>query len=811
MKLEKKLSLEKLQDSENINELLSEEESNTLGNDIIDWFRADDASRQKWKDKMEEATKLALQVTEPKSYPWPKASNVKFPLITIASTQFAARSYPALVKSPDLVKFRVQGRDDGTKAARASRISQHMSYQLLEEDERWEEDMDKALLALPILGCVFKKSYYDKTKGHNCSNLVLPKQLVVHYYAKSIEDAERKTEVYSMSERKIRERQLRGIFSEAELGPVAGWQEPEEADERQGTSPPFSANNDAPRTLLECHCYLDLDGDGYKEPYVVTVDKDSAKVLRVVSRFKSVTTEQAVKIEELQKRMRAFAEGLPQLEQGQQASPEQLELMRRAEATITEMQAQVQKLAEEKPTVLKIDPIEYYTKYSFIPAPDGGFYDLGFGALLGPLNNSVNTLINQLIDSGSLQNQAGGFIGRGARMKGGKFRFSPHEWKRVNVAGGTLRDSIVPLPVNEPSPVLFNLLSLLISYTERTSSVNDAMVGENPGQNTPAYNMSAMLEQGMQVFNGIFKRVYRSMRSEFRKLYALNAVYLDQEQYFEYQDSDVEALRTDYTADPKDLIPAADPNAFSNKEKVEKAMMIKQNAQMTPGYDPIQVELKWLEAMDIPDAKQLFPLQMNQETGQQEYVYPPQPNPELELKKAELQSKVQENMARAEKDFALADSQIGLNEIETKKTEAEIEAIYANIKRDMGSVELDRMKLTLEESARKREEGRQQMVDTFKGMLDAASAELTLAQRDLAKANAQAVLREDVDDSSRLERETDAKIKEAEAKVENISADTEKTRQEIENLKTEKRATEVEIKAAESGINEMLSDDGPEG
>jgi hypothetical protein len=811
MELEVKLDLETLQDSENINELLSEEESNTLGGDIIQWFNADDASRQKWKDKMEEATKLALQVTEPKSYPWPKASNVKFPLITIASTQFAARSYPALVKSPDLVKFRVQGRDDGTKAARASRISQHMSYQLLEEDEKWEEDMDKALLALPILGCVFKKSYYDKTKGHNCSNLVLPKQLVVHYYAKSIEEAERKTEVYSMSERKIREKQLRGIFSEVELGPVAGYQEPEEADERQGTTPPFSANNDAPRTLLECHCYLDLDGDDYKEPYVVTVDKDSQKVLRVVSRWKSVTTEQALKIEELQKRMRSFAEGLPQPQQGQQPDPTQLEMMRRAEATIMDMQQQIQKLAEEKPTVLKIDPIEYYTKYSFIPAPDGGFYDLGFGALLGPLNNSVNTLINQLIDSGSLQNQAGGFIGKGARMKGGKFRFSPHEWKRVNVAGGMLRDSIVPLPVNPPSPVLFNLLSLLISYTERTSSVSDTMVGENPGQNTPAYNMSAMLEQGMQVFNGIFKRVYRSMRSEFRKLYALNAVYLDQEQYFQYQDSDIEALRTDYTADPKDLIPAADPNAFSNKEKVDKAMLIKQNAMQTPGYDPIQVELKWLEAMDIPDAKQLFPLQMNQETGQMEYVYPPQPNPELELKKAELQSKVQENMARAEKDFALADSQIGLNETETKKTEAEIEAIYAKIKKDMGSVELERMKLTLEESARKREEGRQQMVDTFKGMLDAASAELTLAQRDLAKANAQAVLREDVDDSSRLERETDAKVKEVEAKVENISADTEKTRQEIENLKVEKRATEVEIKAAESGINEMLSDDGPEG
>jgi chaperonin GroES len=143
--------------------------------------------------------------------------------------------------------------------------------------------------------------------------------------------------------------------------------------------------------------------------------------------------------------------------------------------------------------VLKIEPIEHYTKYSFIPAPDGGFYDLGFGALLGPLNNSVNTLINQLIDSGSLQNGSVGFIGKGARIKGGKLRFSPNEWKRVPVAGGALRDSLVPLPVNQPSPVLFNLLSLLINYAERVGSVSDTMVGENPGQNTPAYNMSALM------------------------------------------------------------------------------------------------------------------------------------------------------------------------------------------------------------------------------------------------------------------------------------------------------------------------------
>ena len=381
-----KISFKKLQDSENINELLSDEISRAIGLKVKSTFEADKSSRQRWETKMQDATDLALQVVEEKSYPWPNSANVKFPLVTIAAMQFAARAYPALVKAPDLVKFRKQGKDDGQKAARASRVSAHMSYQLLEEDEGWEEDQDKALLALPILGCVFKKSYYDKSEGHNKSSLVLPKNLVVHYYAKSVEDCERKTEIFSLSPRKIKERELRGIFSAIDF---QGNDIPEQdaADGRQGISAPFD-DSDRSRTLLEQHCYLDLDGDGYKEPYVVTIDKSTGKVLRIVQRFGEVTTEQSIKIEELQSRMKSFVEGLPK-EGGDPG------MIMQAEETVRRMQAEIEMLGQEKPKILKIQAVEHYTKYSFIPSPDGGFYDLGFGALLGPLNESVNTLLNQ--------------------------------------------------------------------------------------------------------------------------------------------------------------------------------------------------------------------------------------------------------------------------------------------------------------------------------------------------------------------------------------------------------------------------------
>ena len=690
MELEVKLPLNDLQDAENVNELLTKEQSKIIGSHVLQTYKIDKMSRYKWEEKSETAEKLALQVKEQKTYPWPEASNVKFPLVTIAAMQFQARAYPALIKTPDLVKFRVQGKDDGgEKASRSERVSAHMSYQLLEEDEPWEEHQDKALLALPIVGCIFKKSYYDKTVGHNRSTLVLPKSLVIHYFARSIEECERKTEVFQLSPREIKERQLSGVFSEVDL-PVPGVAEAKSSDEREGLDPSLP-DEDSARTLLEQHCYLDLDGDGYKEPYIVTIFDGTGDVCRIKSRFEKITTKQSEKIDELQKRIKALAEGLPK--EGQ--SPEDLALINRAEITIKGMQQQIEMLSKQNPKVIKIDAVEYYTKYGFIPSPDGGFYDLGFGALLGPLNDSVDTLINQIIDAGSMNSGAIGFIGKGARLPGGKIRFQPNEFIKVNATGSNIRDAIVPLNLNPPSDVLLNLLSLLINYSERVGSVTDTMVGENPGQNTPAYNMQAMIEQGSQVFNGIFKRIYRSMRSEFRKLYKLNSIYLDQEKYFSYHDSETKVLKTDYTADPKDLMPAADPSAFSSKEKTQKAMLITERAQMVPGYNPIVVEKKWLASMEIPDSNELYPLKQNEQGGV-ELVFPPQPDPEFEIKRAEEQRKTLEGQSRH-------DLQIKEVEIKMMLAESQVMKMIGDMEAVKDKDDISRLELQLKDMISKRE------------------------------------------------------------------------------------------------------------
>lgn len=558
MEFETTLSIDEVIDSANIAEMLEKRELSKLGAQIVHDFETDLNSRTDWEKRNEEAMKLALQIKEQKSFPWIGASNVKFPLITIAALQYHARAYPTLLGSDTPVKCKIFGDDpDGMKMKRALRVENHMSYQILEEDIDWESETDKVLITQPILGCAFKKTYYDPICKHNKSEYVLPKDLVVNYWTKSLDTAPRITHVLYMSKNDIYERVVRGLWLEMEgTSPTAlqGNALQSIQDKSQGLNAPESVDSSTPFEILEHHCTLDLDGDGYGEPYIVYVRRDTQQVLRIVARF--------------------FQEGVE----------------RRGSK------------------VLSIKAEQYFTKFPFIPSPDGGFYDLGFGVLLGPLNDSINTLINQLIDAGTMANTAGGFLSRGVKLRGGNYSFAPLEWKHVESTGDDLRKGIMPLPVREPSQVLFTLLSLLINYGERIGISVDILTGQNPGQNTPAETSRTMAEQGMKIFSGIFKRTYRALRDEFRKQYRLNQLYVTETKYFtDSRDASGTVLAEDYAGDVSAIRPEADPHIISDSQRILQAQMLQVASKQAPGYNIYEVEKRYLQALKVQGIDQLLP------------------------------------------------------------------------------------------------------------------------------------------------------------------------------------------------------------
>lgn len=564
-----------LVESTNIAKTLSKEKLQEISGIVKTGFEYDYESRQAWATAAKEYTKLALQVKEEKSYPWPGASNVKYPLLSTAAMQFNARSYPSLVPSGGkVVKAVVIGKDPtGEKKERAERVSAYMSYQIMEEMDCWEEDMDKLLIMLPIVGTLFKKTFFDSVKKKPVSKLVLAHNLVVNNWTTSLEEAERISEIIRISPRNLKSKQLSEIYLDVDLGSPHVYEDdfyPEVGVNSSDTTLPYQ--------LIEQHCYLDLDDDGYAEPYIVTFERHSGEILRITARF--------------------TVEGIHLNSKGQLAA---------------------------------INPTHYYTKYGFIPNADGSFYDIGFGVLLGPLNESVNTLINQLIDSGHLNNLQGGFLGKGLKLKMGEQKFRPGEWKTINTTADDLKKQILPLPTKEPSAVLFQLMGTLITSGKELASVAEIFVGKMPGQNTPATTTMATIEQGMKVFTAVYKRIYRSLKEEFRKLFELNGVYLNPEEYVEVVDATVGP--EDFVMEGYDICPQADPNAMSQTEKLMKAQGL---LELLPIgiLDPVEVVSRVLEAQEQPNWEKLLNKQI-QQTG--EFQPPPDPKMQEMAMKSQLE------------------------------------------------------------------------------------------------------------------------------------------------------------------------------
>lgn len=594
-------TLAELSTDVNIANYLNEDALVGIGCMVVDEYESDLESRAEWEDMYREAMKIARQIKENKSFPWPNAANVKYPLITMAAIQFAARAYPEIVQGGKVAGCKVIGKDpDGAKQARADRVSMHMSYQLTEQMENWDADMDRLLHVLPIAGLCWKKTYFDPTSGPQ-SDFLLPLDVIVHYYTRSLDTCPRITHHFPLYTNRIIEHQRAGEYLDVDLG------------EAIATEDYDSSDSDVPHMFLEQHRYLDLDDDGYKEPYIVTVHKDTRKVVRIVARY----NEDGI----------FMADG----------------------------------------QVLKITPINHFTKFSFIPAPDGSFYDIGFGILLNPLNETINTLFNQMLDAATKENAGGGWIGKGAKLPGGVLRFRPGEYKPVDVPGQSLRENIVDAPAKGPSGVLFNLLDLLINVTKELSTVSQEMGGQAGHPNETATSVLARMEQGMKVFNAVHKRVYRSLTQELKKIYALNKMYLPGEEYMNIVDDENADAQADYEDASIDVKPIADPSMATDVQRMMRAEAAMQVLAQVPGGNVEALARRLLESMHIENVDELFP-DPNAE---------PQPDPaevEMQQKAQFEQAKFQAEIMKSQAEMQLKkDEMTAKMQMEQQKFQAEMQ------------------------------------------------------------------------------------------------------------------------------------------
>lgn len=580
---------------QNITKGLKEDTLRLIGEDVLEGYTSDEQSREQYLERINEGIKLATQVIENKNTPWPGAANVKYPLVTEGALRFSAEAYPALIDSGQPVNARVVGDDpEGVKTDSALRVSKHMSYQILEEMEEWESDMDELLILVAIIGCMFKKTY--RGEDRNYSDVISPRDLVINYYTRKLEYSPRITHKLYFQPNEVEEKQRAGLWRDVELDEPSTPREDREGQSRTGFEPP---TQDAPHTILECHTWYDLDEDGYKEPWIITIEESSGEVLRIMPRF----------------------------------SFENIE-------------------ADANNEIVRIIPDQYFTKFSFIPNPERSVYDLGLYHIAGPLNEAANTAINQLLDAGTLSNLQSGFISKGLRIRGGEKKFKPGEWKPVNATMDDLKKGIFPLPVREPSNVLFQLLGTLIDAGQRLTSTTDALSGDSQQHNQKANAALANIERGMKVFNGIYKRLHRGLKWEFKKLYKLNAESIIGEEYFTVLDSQPEGAKQamqqgaqpqeiaqkvtdqDYNIENLDIVPTSNPNVVTEQQQLQKASALFELAQQGL-VNPAIATRRILEAQGQPGIEQLLETPDPQPSFEQQIE-----QEKLKLENAKLQAEI---------------------------------------------------------------------------------------------------------------------------------------------------------------------------
>jgi chaperonin GroES len=645
------LAIDYIITSPNLLPRLTEAERRALGHQVCEDFKRDQDSRREWERRMQKAMDMALQIVEKKTFPWENAANVKLPLITVAAIQYQSRIYPAMLNGSQPVKAKPISLDKEAKD-RAKRIGAHMSYQLLEGMVDWEEEQDKAYMIQAIMGCVFKKTWHDPARGVNRSIAVNPRDLYINYWATSIEEAPRATHLLYLSHNTCRENQILGVFDEflTEYHEQPKHRDGNGVDNRQGTNPP-PVDHSTPYECYEQTLYLDLDDDGYAEPYVCTVRADTRQPLRLAPLFT------------------------------------------RKDITYERVPTGIKRPAR----ILRIEPCSMYTCYPFIPSPDGGVYHLGLGSLLGPLSHIVDSAINQMLDAGTLANAGGGFLGKNAKLKKGDIHISPGKWVQLDCPGAQMKDAIMPAPVPQPSEALFKLVTLLIEWGQNIVGATDAMLGGNPGQNTPAMTQQSMIEQGMATFNGIYKRTYKSFTREMQKLYRLNTNFLTEGKttFYTMKDQSVDIFAADYSSEGAQWIrPGANPRYMSDQQRLMQAANIFNASGSRPGWDRYQADLNMLEAWHVEeperfvvDPELLLAAQQDPEKMKQIPAGArPSPNPvmiQAQAKQAVAQAKTDEvklKQAEMQKKFEQEAQQF---QLEVEKTRAEIAELSARAASEM--------------------------------------------------------------------------------------------------------------------------------
>ena len=536
---------------ENLADFLGEEILSPLGNKMVDHYNEYKESRGDWEDTYRNGLDLLGFKYERRTEPFRGASGVNHPVLAEAVTQFQAQAYKELLPSDGPVRTQIMGAVDVAKEEQSKRVKDFMNYQIMDQMKEYEPEFDQMLFYLPLSGSTFKKVYYDSLLGRAVSKFVPADDLIVPYSANSLEDAEAVIHVIKISENELRKQQVGGFYRDIELGdpPVTQNQLEDKKLELEGIS---KDGQEDQYTLYEVHTNLDLEG--YED-------------------------------------------------MGEDGEPTGIKLP----YVVTVSQAG-QKVLSIRRNYNPQDPlrkkINYFVQFKFLPGT--GFYGFGLIHMIGGLTRTATAALRQLLDAGTLANLPAGFKSRGIRVRDDAQPLQPGEFRDVDAPGGNIKDQFMTLPFKGPDQTLLQLMGIVVSAGQRFAAIADMQVGDM-NQQAAVGTTVALLERGSRVMSAIHKRIYVGLKQEFKLLAEVFKTYLPPVYPYDVPGARREIKVQDFD-ERIDILPVADPNIFSQTQRISIAQSQLQLAQSNPRmHNLYQAYRSMYDALGVKNVNAILP------------------------------------------------------------------------------------------------------------------------------------------------------------------------------------------------------------
>lgn len=474
------------------------------------------------------------------------ASKVVHPMITEGCIDFSARTMKELWPAAGPAKDLIIGDVTTAKVAKAKRKTALMNWQLTVQSTEARAEVEQMLTQVPLGGAQYLKLSWDEKRNRPGFLFVAIDDMYLPYAATNFYSAQRKTHVQYLTQLDYEQRVKSGMYVDADLtiaSMVPEGSEPQRANDKIEGREDGAYNEDGLRTVFEIYTIDAIEEGDDASPYILTIDKDTNKVLSVYRNWDEL------------------------------------------DATREELQ--------------------WFVEFPFIPWR--GAYPIGLPHMIGGLAAATTGSLRALLDSAHINNIPTMLKLKGTGIGGQSLEIQPTQV--LEVEGGLAVDDIrklaMPLPFNQPSAVLYQLMGFLQEAAKGVVRTSMDDIAENMQADTPVGTTLARMEQGMVVFSAVHGRLHDSMARMLRILHRLNGMYLDDENVKAEVGEEL-ATRADFQG-PMDVVPVSDPNIFSEAQRYAQVQAVAARSDTHPGmYDPRKVEELILKTLKIPDGSSLL-------------------------------------------------------------------------------------------------------------------------------------------------------------------------------------------------------------